>query len=142
MARVKEKSKQSEKKNDAPKKYVEKNLHQHCLDGIVKILKELSRDDNVNYHVVNGTNQCSEIGSFDMVVANGSCRVGFFTMSGKHFLGPKDEGYPVKYRFTGKVSKDNWNQFEIDVDSSKVDGLDFMENKFDSEGNEIQVSEA
>ena len=136
MPRIREKNKGAKTKREQPKKYKEKTLHQHCLDGIVKILAELSREDNVNYHIVGSSNQCSEIGSEDMVNVNGSCRVGFFTMDNKHHLGPSNDGYPVKYVFQGKVEKDTWNQAEIQIESHKVDGLDFMEGKFNKDGSE------
>lgn len=139
MPRIKTKEEQKKQKKEEPKKYIEKTLHQHCMDGIVKILKELSGDDNVNYHVVKGTNQCTPLGSFEMVSVNGSCRVGYFTMAGQHHLGPKGQGFEIKYVFQGKVVTDDWNQYEIKVESSSVDGLDHMEGLYNKDGSKNEV---
>ena len=126
MARVRSKKDASNKKQE---KWREKTIHEHCLDGIVKILKELSEEDNVNYHLVMGSNQCTPSGSEELVQVDGSCKVGYFTMDNRHFLGKDGKGFNVTYKFVGKIKTDQWGQKEIDIDSHIVDGLDHMQGK-------------
>lgn len=111
--------KKSENKKSV-KKYREKSVQEHAQDGIVQILKHMSKDDNVMYFAIPGTHECTFNGSASFLKVQGRAKVAFFTHDNKECRGNDGQGFETYYEYSGSVKMDSWGQDRINVDDYNV----------------------